>query len=139
MEKKTKKPVVSIDRLDEKAVNELKDHVAALTKNGEEMGKVIADLKSQIGGYKASNQRYKNRIEELEKKLKAANDYANEGNELNEKRLTQLDEKQKKIEELYAQIDSLNIQLSDAKKVADGNMDMLKTYVTAPWWKRIFM
>ena len=57
MEKKTKKPVVSIDRLDEKAVNELKDHVAALTKNGEEMGKVIADLKSQIGGYKASNQR----------------------------------------------------------------------------------
>ena len=98
----------------------------------------IKHLKMTIAGQKG-------RLQQLSKELLKWKDYGKEADELNEKRISEIDEQTKIIEGLNSQVK----QLSDSSKeqcekiknlreelvVANANLEY---YKELPWFKRIF-
>ena len=161
--KKEKKPIQEQVRDDvtmlekinmlKKRLGELEKDNNAYKQSGEEMGKEIASLKRQIGGYKISNERYKKQakndallikhlqeenrkaISDLEVQLKDARAYLN----------ATVDEKDRVIAALQSQIAELNKRIANNEKnIQDltGERDVAIAnyeYVCGlPWYQRMF-
>lgn len=155
----------------ESEVKELLQRVESLTASGEEMGKVITSLNRQIGGFKTSNASYKKQVSDrdraislqkneydkqiaaLQKKLEKENDYSKEGNEINEKRIAEIESLNKQIDKFVLQVSDLTDavdQLKKDRKVISeslnqvyGERDQYKAnyehVLSLPWYKRIFL
>lgn len=135
-----------------KRLGELEKDNNAYKQSGEEMGKEIASLKCQIGGYKASNARYKKQAKNDALYVKSLQNDLEEADEMNEKKAEQIaslnatvDEKDRVIAGLQSQIAELTKRIANNEKniqdlrgerdVAIANYD----YVCGlPWYQRMF-
>ena len=133
--------------------------IQTLKGDNQELMKENASLKRQIGGFKTSNDRYKKQakndalyIKSLQEEIGRIKAYANEADELNEKKAEQIAsfntivaEKDLVIAGLQSQIAELNKRIANNEKniqdltgerdVAIANYD----YVCGlPWYQRMF-
>lgn len=143
----------------QKTIMELKEKCAALTTSGEEMGREINLLKETIGGYRTSNANYRRRIDALKEKVEHLTVLDREGDELNEKRIAEIDSlkvmlcskdktievKDKVIAGLESQVRGLNETIKEqADRIVELKGDAaadeanLEYYKSLPWYKRFF-
>jgi chromosome segregation ATPase len=133
--------------------------IQTLKGDNQELMKENASLKRQIGGFKASNDRYKKQakndalyVKSLQNEVDRIKAYAKKADELNEKKAEQIaslnatvDEKDLVIAGLQSQISELNKRIANNEKniqdltgerdVAIANYD----YVCGlPWYQRMF-
>ena len=117
--------------------NSMEQTIQTLKGDNEELIKENASLKKQISGFKTSNANYKKQIAHLKQLDK-------EGDELNEKRLKELAEKDKVIRGLQEQVNYLTQKYTkmtnDLDELRDENTGLNNDLKIAkmPWWKKVF-
>ena len=119
-------------------IRSLRNKVDALTKSGEEMGNEITHLKLVIAGQKG-------RLTLFAKEVEKWKTLELEADELNEKRIAQVEEKEKIIIGLQEQANSLRQIINDRNESLRQVNDDLTFYKanyeyfkSLPWYKRIF-
>lgn len=152
--KKEKKDVASQVRSDVTLLEEnkqLKEKCAALVSSGEEMGKEIATLKKSNAGLKGHNGILNGKLTDAEKEVARLKALCKEGDELNESRISEIEnlnaviaEKEKAIAGLQSQVCELKHKVTEAEETAraeklrSSELEDSLEYEKLPWWKKIF-
>ena len=154
MKMKKKEEVVSLSKHNELArdYDEMKEKCDDLVKNGVEMGERIVSLKKEIASLKGQNTRLKRDVEHYKQLDK-------EGDELNERRIAEIDDLKDKLKEAERcvhgkerVIDGLNDQamglretiLTQEALIKDLRGDLTayeantEWFNALPWWKKMF-
>ena len=130
---------------------QLKEKCAALVSVNEEMGKEISTLKKSNAGLKGYNGILNGKLTDAEKKVAQLKALCKEGDELNESRISEIEnlkaviaEKEKAIAGLQSQVCGLKNKVTEAEETArkerlrSSDLEDLLEYEQRPWWKKIF-
>lgn len=122
----------------ENEIEKLKAYIEAYKKSGMEMGNEITSLKRQVAGLKGRNKQMSDRITHYKR-------LCYEGDEINEKRISEIEEKENIIKGLQSQVGKIMVKNKELEsdiqaknELIDEMMFTIKKLQT-PWWKRIFM
>lgn len=128
----------------QKEIERLESLIEAYKKSGMEMGREITTLKHQLAGSKGRNKQVSQQIVELRNLVEHYRQLDLEGDELNEKRIAEIEEKNKVIAGLNSQVTDLSAKLNRAwvtLKERHEEISALKEQVTdlkRPWWQKLF-
>lgn len=121
----------------ENEIEKLKAYIEAYKKSGMEMGNEITSLKRQVAGLKGRNKQMSDRITHYKR-------LCYEGDEINEKRISEIEEKENIIKGLQSQVNKIMVknkelesELQAKNDLIDEMMITIKT-LQKPWWKKIF-
>lgn len=144
----------------EKEVKERQDLIAALRHAGKEMYDELVSLKRQIGGYKTSKTKMEKKIAELQAQVEHYKELDKEGDELNEKRIAEIDFLKSQNEKREKELQSAKVEIKSLKEVnttlsrqlaqmensldealvqRDDYRTNYETIMSLPWYKRIFL
>lgn len=126
-------------------LTKIKKDVETYKKVGEEMGEEICSLKRQNSGLKARNTVLNGEIKKLRERVEYYKSYAEEGDELNEKKVEKIEwlsnELNKSEENLEKSLKHAKTLLEKIATLEKQNATMRKTiesYKALPWYKRLF-
>lgn len=121
-----------------KSLDEFQGRIEVLEEKNEKQACEIGKLKMTNGGLKTSNENYKKKVENL----KALN---RECDELNEKRIAELEEKGRIIDGLQAQVSAivdenkkLTARLKDAEDECESYVLKYRNMLALPWYRKMF-
>lgn len=121
----------------ENEIEKLKAYIEAYKKSGMEMGNEITSLKRQVAGLKGRNKQMSDRITHYKR-------LCYEGDEINEKRISEIEEKENIIKGLQSQVSKIMVKNKELEsdiqaknELIDEMMFTIKKLQT-PWWKKIF-
>lgn len=133
---KEEKKKMTIDLQPE--IEKLKKDIDAYKEAGVKMGEEITTLKKQLSGYKG-------RCSQLTKGVERFKALDKEGDELNEKRITELETKetvirglQSQVQELSKQFEKTNKLLASTREERDAYLELINKVINMPWYKRMF-
>lgn len=133
---KEEKKKMTVDSQPE--IEKLKKDIEAYKEAGVKMGEEITTLKKQLSGYKG-------RCSQLMKDVERFKALDKEGDELNEKRITELETKetvirglQNQVQEVSKQFEKTNKLLASAREERDAYLELTKKVIAMPWYKRMF-
>ena len=115
----------------------MEQRIALMNANDSALVTDLAHWKKVAAGLKGRNKQLSERVEHY-KQLDL------EGDELNEKRLAEIEEKNKVIEGLQAQVNKLVIKNKELESEVSAKQDLIGEYeltiheLQTPWWKKIF-
>lgn len=119
-------------------IEKLKADIEAYKASGIKMGNQITALKKQLSGYKG-------RCSQLTKDAEKLRALDKEGDELNEKRIAELETKetvirglQSQVQELSKKYERLKGEYEKAKNKLEGCLELIGKFAAMPWYKRIF-
>lgn len=119
-------------------IESLKKDIEAYKEAGVKMGEEITTLKKQLSGYKG-------RCSQLTKDVERFKALDKEGDELNEKRITELETKetvirglQNQVQEVSKQFEKTNKLLASTKEERDAYLELINKVIAMPWYKRMF-
>lgn len=121
----------------ENEIEKLKAYIEAYKKSGMEMGNEITSLKRQVAGLKGRNKQMSDRITHYKR-------LCYEGDEINEKRISEIEEKEKIIKGLQSQVSKIMVKNKElesdiqAKNELIDEMMLTIKKLQTPWWKKIF-
>ena len=119
-------------------IEKLKKDIEAYKEAGVKMGEEITTLKKQLSGYKG-------RCSQLTKDVERLKALDKEGDELNEKRITELETKetvirglQSQVQEVSRQFEKTNKLLASTREERDAYLELINKVINMPWYKRMF-
>ena len=133
---KEEKKKTTVDSQQE--IERLKKDIEAYKEAGVKMGEEITTLKKQLSGYKG-------RCSQLTKDVERFKALDKEGDELNEKRITELETKetvirglQNQVQEVSKQFEKTNKLLASTREERDVYLELINKVIAMPWYKRMF-
>lgn len=121
----------------ENEIEKLKAYIEAYKKSGKEMGDKITSLKRQVAGLKGRNKQMSDRITHYKR-------LCYEGDEINEKRISEIEEKENIIKGLQSQVSKIMVKNKELESELQAKNDIIDEMVITiktlqkPWWKKIF-
>lgn len=121
----------------EEKIKDLEQRIALMDANDSALVTDLEHWKKVAAGLKGRNKQLSKRVEHY-KQLDL------EGDELNEKRLAEIEEKNKVIEGLQEQVNELAIKNKELENEVNAKQDLIDECeltiheLQTPWWKKIF-
>ena len=118
----------------EETIKDLKERIGLMQADNAKMLEEIKHYKSVVSGQKG-------RLQKLENEVKKWKDYGNEADELNEKRIAEVEEKNKVIYGLQSQVNDMKSKYSEIMSKKEQQIKKLEEhleYEKLPWWKKFF-
>lgn len=121
----------------ENEIEKLKAYIEAYKKSGMEMGNEITSLKRQVAGLKGRNKQMSDRITHYKR-------LCYEGDEINEKRISEIEEKENIIKGLQSQVSKMMVKNKELESDIQAKNELIDEMMFTikklqmPWWKKIF-
>ena len=103
----------------ENEIEKLKAYIEAYKKSGMEMGNEITSLKRQVAGLKGRNKQMSDRITHYKR-------LCYEGDEINEKRISEIEEKEKIIKGLQSQVSKIMVMNKEIESHMQAKNELIE-------------
>ena len=135
----------------EEKIKDLEQRIALVSADNSALLEELRQSKKAASGYKGKNVQFQNELkslkqqkENLEARIEHYKQLDLEGDELNEKRIVEIEEKNKVIDGLQAQVQELAAKNAELVSKLNANQDIIDELeltvaeLKTPWWKKIF-
>lgn len=135
----------------EEKIRDLEERLALIKVDNSRLLEGLRQSKKAASGYKGKNVQFQNELkslkqqkENLEARIEHYKQLDLEGDELNEKRIVEIEEKNKVIDGLQAQVQELAAKNAELVSKLNANQDIIDELeltvaeLKTPWWKKIF-